>query len=251
MKNTLRPQLRQGKRVLGTWCHIPSPEVVDVIAKAGLDFIIVDKEHGYTDDLTMLRMVTAAQANGTHALVRVGRNAPLEILRALDTGADGVIVPKVETPQECHEALNSMLYAPDGDRGFTPYVRSGGYAPHPQKNTQINKVLVTGIIVESLKGLANLEAICQDPRLDLVYLGTYDLSVALGTPGSTQNPELKKILASSSKIIRKYKKAVGCLVHDPAELSYFKKLGVQFLCYQVDARVLYQGFLAARHQVDQ
>lgn len=226
----------------GTWCLIPSPEVINILAKAGLDFILIDMEHGSMDFALAQQMVMAAEADKCEAIIRVPRNDESDILRALDTGASGVIVPHVETVEDKNRAISYMKYPPIGTRGFSPYTRAGGYVSTPGHTDSENKKITTGIIIEGHKGLENFSAIIDDPELDIVYIGTYDLSAVLGIPGDVKNKKVLDVLEKCVKEINNKGKVAGCLFHSLDELKYFSELGIQFLAYKVDSNVLYEGF---------
>ncbi len=242
VKVSLKERLRSGKNILGTWCLLPSESVVNVIAKAGLDFVLIDMEHGAISPECALRMVMAAEADGAEAVIRVSSNNESEIAKALDIGASGVIVPHVETVQDSKRALSFIKYSPQGTRGFSPYVRAGGYTSNKGYTARENKRTLSGIIIEGPEGVADIDCIIDDPRLDLVYVGVYDISVALGIPGEINNPKVMKVLKECVKKIRAKKKAAGALFHSDEELRLFKSMGVQFLCYRVDSDVLFNAF---------
>ena len=93
----IKDKLKLGKDVYGVWCVIPSPEVINIISKSGLDFVIVDMEHGTVDYTTAQQMVISAQSEKCDAIVRTPRNDESNILKSLDIGSDGVIIPHVNS----------------------------------------------------------------------------------------------------------------------------------------------------------
>ncbi len=238
----LKKKLKDGKFVYGTWCLIPSPEVINILAKAGLDFVLIDMEHGPIDYTVAQHMIMAAESDGCEALIRVAKNDEADILRALDTGASGVIVPHIESVEDRKRAISFMKYAPVGIRGFSPYTRAGGYTSNPNYTIKENERILTGIIVEGKSGIKNIRDIINDPELDIVYVGTYDISVNLGIPGDVNNKKVLDVLERCAKTVRKTGKVAGCLFHSNNELKYFREIGIQLLAYKVDSSVLYDGF---------
>ena len=109
--------------IFGTWCVIPSPEVTNIICKAGFDFVIIDMEHGSMDYTLAQRMVTSAQAEGSKAIIRTPRNDESNILRALDIGSDGIIVPHIKSVEDVNRCISYSKYPPIGNRGYTPYTK--------------------------------------------------------------------------------------------------------------------------------
>ncbi len=235
---SLKNKLAAGKTVLGTWCEIPSPEFINVLAKAGMDFVIIDMEHGSADFEQAGKMVVAAEVEGCSPIIRVPTNNDSVILRALELGAEGVIVPHVESVEERKRVIDAMKFPPVGKRSLNPYVRAGGYKSTPNFTKEQNKKTLSAILVESLPGIEDLENIIDDDYLDVVYMGSYDISIALGVPGDTKHPKVVETLKKMTKIITKKGKTAACLFHSNDDLHFFKKIGVKFLCYKVDTAIV-------------
>ncbi|MFA4980525.1 MAG: aldolase/citrate lyase family protein [Sphingobacterium sp.] len=238
----IKERLNQSDFVYGTWCLIPSPEVINILAKAGLDFVLIDMEHGAADYVKAQLMIMAAEAEDCEAIIRVADNDEASILRALDIGASGVIVPHIESVEDREKAISYMKYPPLGVRGFSPYTRAGGYTSKKKHTVQENERILTGIIIEGKSGIKDIGKIIDDPQLDIVYIGTYDLSVSIGVPGDVSHPSVREILITCVDEIRRQGKFAGCLFHNGDELDFFKEIGIQFLAYKVDSKVLYDGF---------
>lgn len=238
----IKDLIKDGKEIYGTWCLIPSPELINIISKTGLDFVLLDMEHGLMDFTLLQQMVTAAEVEGCEALIRVSKNDESEILKALETGASGVIVPHIESVDDREKAISYMKYPPIGIRGFSPYARAGGYTPKLGITLKENERIITGILIEGKDGIENISSIIDDPELDIVYVGTYDISASLGIAGDVTNQKVLNVLERCTKIIRNAGKAAGCLFHSSDELKYFKKIGINFLLYKVDVSVVYDGF---------
>lgn len=246
---TLKEKLDSGKEILGTWGLLPSPETVHVLIKAGLDFVIIDMEHGPADILTAHRMMMAAEAAGGTALIRVGVNEEAVILKALDTGISGILVPHIQSKADAQKAVACMMFPPEGCRGYTPFTKAGGYHYKSEFVSAANKTVLKGVLVEGKEGLENLDAILTVKGLDLIYIGTYDISSTLGVAGQTSHPEVLKVLETSTAKILKAGKAVGGLFKNDEELAYFRKLGIKFLAYQTDTSALFESFKRAHDRV--
>lgn len=240
LKNqSIKGKLKRGEKVIGTWCEIPSPEVTNILAKAGLDFVIIDMEHGSMDFNLAARMVMAAEADNCSPLIRVSRNNDSDILRALETAAEGIIVPHIESLEDRIKAINYAKYPPIGERSLNPYTRAGGYRSYKNFTKEQNENTLVGLIIEGKEGIKNIEKLIDDKNVDLVYIGTYDISAMLGIPGNTKHPLVFETLKKLIKIVRKKHKAVGCLFHDAEELKVFQKIGIQFLTYKVDTSIMF------------
>ncbi|MFA6547750.1 MAG: aldolase/citrate lyase family protein [Candidatus Magasanikbacteria bacterium] len=249
MRQNLKEKLAQGKNILGTWCELPSPEVVNVISKAGLDFVIIDMEHGSMSFERAGQMVMAAQVEGCCPLIRVSRNDESDILRALEIGSSGILVPHISSVAERKKVVHCAKFAPIGNRSFNPYIRAGGYGARPFDLNMQNDELLTAIMIEDKDGIEMLKEIISDDNIDMVYIGAYDLSVALGVSGDTSNKKVLNELENMVKIIRATGKSVGCMFHSDSELEFYKNIGVQFLCYKVDTGVIFDEFLKIKKLV--
>ncbi|MBF0570587.1 MAG: aldolase [Candidatus Omnitrophica bacterium] len=247
----LKESLKNGGVALGTWCDLPSPAVVNVLAKAKLDFVIIDMEHGPMDFKIAQDMLMAAECEGTEALVRVPRLDESDILRSLDLGAAGIIVPHIESVEDRKKVVAYSKFPPVGQRGFNPYVRGGGYRKADREYCVIqNERIIVGLIIEGVDALANLERIIDDPNVDLIYIGTYDLSLALGMPGDVGHPKVLKALEKAAANVIKAKKSVGCMIHQASDLARFKELGIQFITYKIDSAIIYDSVASIKREFD-
>lgn len=235
----LKELLHRGKNIVGTWCEIPSPEVINILAKAGMDFVIIDMEHGAMDFDLAAKMVMAAEVDNCAPLIRVSQNDESEILRAFETGVHGVIIPHIESKKDSIKAVGFSKYAPIGNRSLNPYTRAGGYHSYRGFTKEQNEKTLIGLVVEGKEGIKNIEHIIADKIIDLIYIGTYDISAMLGIPGETKNPLVFDTLKNLVKKIRNKNKAAGCLFHDEEEAKVFQRIGIQFLCYKVDTSIIF------------
>ncbi len=241
-KQSIKERIKNGEFLVGTWCILPSEHVVNVLAKADLDFVLIDMEHGSADFQCVSRMIMAAEVEGCEAIIRVSSNNEVEILKALDVGASGIIVPHIETVLDREKAISYIKYPPKGVRGFSPYTRAGGYTFKKDYTSIENNRVMSGIIIESIEGIKNIDKIINDSELDIVYLGVYDLSVELGIPGDVKNEKIIKIVIECSQKIIASGKTVAGLFNTEDDLSFFKKIGINLACYGVDTSVLYKAF---------
>lgn len=242
-KTTIKEKIKEGKFILGTWCEIPSSFTANVLAKAGLDFIIIDMEHGPADYVSAQQMIMAVEAEDCEAIIRIPSKNESDILRSLDIGASGIIVPHIKSAEERKKIVSYAKFPPVGNRGFNPYIRAGSYHGADQNyfSGQNNKTLIA-VILECTDGLKELDNIISDPNIDVVYIGTYDLSVALGVPGDVKNEKVINILKDTSIRIKNNGKSVGCMIHNINDLKMFKDIGIQFITYKTDTAILYESF---------
>lgn len=187
---SLRARLRAGQRVLTVFCLVPSVEMVELIALAGFDAVILDTEHGPYGIDSLGPLVLAARARGIDAIVRVRTNEPSLIGAALDAGADGVLVPQVGSRRAAEAAVAAARFAPEGHRGANPWVRGGDFGAREGWFQVANDEVAVIVMIEGAEGVAAAGEIVATPSLDAVFLGPVDLSHALGVPGEVDHPDV-------------------------------------------------------------
>ena len=182
MTGEIRARLQHGPGLVGTFLQAPSAVTAELVAGLGVDFTCVEAEHSAIGVETMQALVAASALGGAPALVRVRRNDPGEISAALDAGAAGVIVPRVDSAAEAAEAVAAAKYPPSGKRGVGPgrAARYGGGIP--EYLSSANDQTAIGVQIESAAAVEQAAAIAAVPGLDFVFVGPGDLAVSLGVP---------------------------------------------------------------------
>jgi 4-hydroxy-2-oxoheptanedioate aldolase len=216
---------------------IAHPQVAGTLATAGLDFLILDCEHGGFDFATLETAIAACEEGGAAPLVRAPGSDAFFIQRALDLGAAGIFVPQVADAAAAERAVAMAHYAPLGSRGFNPFTRAGRYGLPPAPKLARGYPF-TGVLVESPAAEAALPAIAALPGLDCIYLGVYDYSVALGVPGQVDDPRVKAFVESASAIGRNAGKAVGTTAMSAAQVEFLARVGVNVFLYGTDTWML-------------
>jgi 4-hydroxy-2-oxoheptanedioate aldolase len=246
--NRLKAELKAGRRVFGTWSMLSSPAVMNVMGQAGLDFIIIDMEHGPMSFETVENQIYAAESAGCTPIVRLGEGSEPNILHALEIGAQCLLVSHVATAPEADRIVRATKYFPEGNRGLSPFTRNHGYTDVDlgPKLRYANEQMLVGVLVEGEQGLQNLEEICSTPGLDMVYLGVYDISQALGVPGEVANPKVIKVVRDCVRLIDSKGLVAGSVARDRDYLRLLFEAGFRFISYRVDCAILREGFEAAR-----
>jgi 4-hydroxy-2-oxoheptanedioate aldolase len=187
-KNTSLQAWRDGRGTVGGWLSIGNAYTAEVMANLGFDWLCVDLQHGVIDYADLATMLPAISTTSTTPLVRVPWNEPYEIMKALDAGAYGVIVPMVNNRDEALRAASACRYPPRGLRSFGP-IRAALYGGRGYA-AQANDEIACVVMIETAEALENLEAIVTTPGVDGVYIGPSDLALALGMPpiGDNDNP---------------------------------------------------------------
>ena len=185
--NKIKQMWRAGQYVTMGWLSISHGFTAEVMARQGFDTLCIDMQHGTTEMNDVWPMLQAISQTDTVPVVRVPWNDPATIMKALDLGAYGIIVPLVNTAADAAKAVAACRYLPVGMRSSGP-VRAMHYGGADYVANANDEIVVMAMI-ETKEGLANLDAICATPGLDAVYIGPSDLSFALGMAPRGDNPD--------------------------------------------------------------
>lgn len=190
--NRLKAALAAGRDVFGLINSLPLPLMTEMIGYAGFDFVILDLEHVGVNPQTLENMIRAAECAGTTALVRVPWAAPDIILRVLDAGAQGIVVPHVCSRATAELAVDSARYHPLGKRGIAGGRTTGfGTLTLPEYMERANRELMVVAMIENRAGVDAIEEIVAVPGIDMVLEGAIDLSQSLGVPADAQHPAVQ------------------------------------------------------------
>jgi 2-dehydro-3-deoxyglucarate aldolase len=225
---------------LGSWLTLGNPSIAEIMADAGFDWLCVDLEHTSTDYKEAQLLIMAIQSKGLKAFVRVGGNDPLIIKRVLDAGADGIIVPSVNSATEAKNAVEAVRYPPMGKRGVglaRAQDYGFGFDSYRDHKTKEIKLIVQ---IEHISAIKELDAIIQTEGVDGTFIGPYDLSGSLGKPGQWDEPEVRDALKIYEVTARKYNKWMGFHVVQPDYNLVLEKisLGYNFIAFGFDAMFL-------------
>ena len=235
-ENGIKAALRTRGAAYGSWAQMHAPEICELIARTGLDFVIVDMEHGSFGIEGAVSMIRAVEAGGSTPVVRVPDAAKSTIMKVLDAGALGVIVPNLDSAEMAREIVSYARHAPAGVRGACPCTRAC------EANVMI------GGLVETPRGIAEFDGIIAVPGLDFVAMGPFDLSQALGLNGDWKHPQVR---ATQEDLVRRAK-AHGIEVmtatfdSDPAGLKRqtqeWTQLGARMFAVSGDRFMLAEGY---------
>ena len=246
----LKTLLQDGHVLIGTWLNAASPEQAETIGYAGFDFLILDTEHSSYDLASCENLVRAADAASLPALIRVMSNEPVHISKALEYGAQGVVVPHVSSGQEAENTVRNAHFAPRGHRGAAPTIRAARYGQlswneyltHAAKNTLVV------VQIEGADGVANLEEIMAVDGVDVIFIGTFDLSDSLGISGQLDHPLLLDTVGDVVQQASKHNVAVGMWMPAPDKLGPWIAKGVQMVTVASNDMIFMDG---CRTYVDQ
>lgn len=246
--NKLREIANKGEKSLGTFVELGGANVVEALGQTGLDFIIVDNEHGPFDVESSLECIRAAESSGLVPLCRVREIARPAILKLLDQGAAGLIVPYIETVEQVQKLIEFGKYAPVGKRGYSGSRKDRwcfgkpGELPLDQQMKYWNEETLLIPQCETVGCLEHIEEITALEGVDGIFVGPFDLSISMGMPGDFQNP---KMIAAFERIIKACKAAGKLSIIFTAREDWIQdyyKMGFDMVTFGMDASVMVNGF---------
>ncbi|MEM7218588.1 MAG: aldolase/citrate lyase family protein [Pseudomonadota bacterium] len=240
-ENTTLTALRAGKSTIGGWISLGNTHAAEMLAHAGFDWLCIDLQHGLIDYTDLRNMLPAISTTGTMPFVRVTDNAPAEIMKVLDLGAMGVIVPLVNDRAEAERAVAACRYPPDGGRSFGPIRAAlyGGRGYAAESNQQIACIAM----IETRAGIDNIEEIAATPGLDALYVGPADLALSLGLPpqGDTDDPLHRSTCEALIEAAHARSLPIGCHAGSTAYALKRLEMGFDFAPLGSDASWLMGG----------
>ena len=229
---SLRERWKAREATLGAWCTIPSSWTAEVAARSGHDWVCIDTQHGLIGYDVMLPMLQAISAGGVPSFVRVPWNEPGAIMKALDAGAGGVIVPMVNSVEEARAAVGACRYPPDGMRSMGP-IRArdvDGDWQHP----------ICVVMIETVQAVAQARDILAVPGIDAVFVGPNDLAVSAGLESSYEgrHPEHRRLIEAIAEAAHATGVAAGIMCGSGKVARQWHEIGFVMLGMQSDTRLL-------------
>lgn len=248
MHNILKEKLAQGKQPLGTFVGTASPAVVECLGCAGLDFVILDNEHSPVEAETTAAMVRAAELRNVTPLARVREISRPAILKLLDVGVQGLIIPDVRGTEDVRRVVDYAKYAPVGRRGFCPS-RKDGWGTDPQCGVldtmaHFNQETLVIPQCETAEALSDIATIAAMDGVDGIFIGPFDLSISMGMPGDFENPQFRAALARILSACRAAGKPCLIFAGDGAGAAVRFAQGYDAVAMGLDATLLIAGVKA-------
>ena len=246
MTADFRSRVLAGETLLGGWASLGSPGSAELLGRAGLAWVVVDMEHGNTTESELLAHLTAIEVSGSVALVRPQSGERLRIGRALDMGAAGVVIPRLDTIGQVREAVTFLHYPPSGQRGVALLTRGARLGTVNHAGVAALNADIVGIVqIESPSALAAADEFAATDGVDVLFVGPTDLSHSLGIPGQFSNPLYQDALRSVVAACRAHGKAAGILLYDHASFRPHLELGYTFVGIGADVSFVNDGVKAA------
>jgi 2-keto-3-deoxy-L-rhamnonate aldolase RhmA len=251
--SVFRQRLRQGDVLLGQMVlELFTPGIGHMLAACGLDFVIFDMEHGRCDLSLLAEMIASCRGSDIVPIARVPDLTCAPLSRALDVGARGIMVPRVESRQQAEDIVSQLKYAPQGKRGVALGIahdlyRAGNSEFFAKTNEEISVIL----LLETEKAFQNLEEIIAVPGVDVAWMGHYDLTVSMGIPAQFEHPRFLAAMDELVSVCRRYGVAPGFLPPSPASAVHWIDKGFRAISLGSDIGVFLDGVRRFREHVVQ
>lgn len=238
-KNRLKADLlARDRKLTGLWLALGSEPATEICADAGFDFVCVDGEHAPLDQDLVRRQLSAAELGSTAIVARPPVNEAWVIKQMLDSGAQTLIIPMVDTPEQAEAAVSACLYPPQGTRGAAGAVRAARYGRIRDYLTAANPEICIIPQVETMLAVDNIEAICAVPGVDAIFIGPSDLSASMGFTGRSTAPEVEEVIKTSIARIHACGKPVATLSFDVATAKRYMDYGAEMVAVGSDSTLL-------------
>ena len=247
--NTFRDALRAGQPQIGLWVGLADANAAEALATTGYDWLLLDGEHAPNDVRSLVQQLRAVAPYAAHPVVRPVQGEVALVKQLLDIGAQTLLVPMIDTPEQAALMVQAMRYAPDGIRGMgAALARASRYNQIGDYVHQANGQMCLLVQVETVLAVQNLQAITQTEGVDGVFIGPADLSASMGYRGQPGHPEVQRTILEAIATVRKAGKAPGILATDPVQARQYLDAGALFVAVGVDTLLLVQAAQALRQR---
>lgn len=242
MGNSFKAALARGERRIGLWLSMADAYAAEMCATAGFHWLLVDGEHSPNDLRTALATLQTLQAYPSHAVVRVVNGEAHLVKQLLDIGAQTLLVPMVDTPEQARAMVQATRYPPEGIRGVGAYsARVTRWGSRKDYLAVANDEVCLLVQAETRTALGNLEAICAVDGVHGVFIGPADLAASMGHRGNPGHPDVQAAIEAAIRTIVASGKAAGTLTPDPTFARRYLDLGATFVAVGIDAILLTQS----------
>lgn len=236
--NLVKEKLKKGECAFGVFANGISPEMMEIMALAGFDFICIDSEHASSDPQTNRLLLMAAEARGADVFIRVPNKISSSILQNLDVGAKGLLVPQVNSRKEAEQVVYDGKYFPEGMRGVaTPRASDYGMSmPIKDYMKWANENLLITVQCENVKCLDELDEIAAVDGVDVIFIGPFDLSQSMGIPGQVYDEKIEHVMELVLAATKKHGKYAGIYTGSIEMAKKYRDMGFQYIIVGSDIK---------------
>lgn len=251
MENLAKMKLKNGGKLLGTFFSMGNPSAMECLGYTGMDFAIIDTEHGPFDTESAMGLVRAAESVGLSPFMRIADVSHKEIQRAVDMGVQGLIIPCLRSLEDMRKLVDLAKFPPVGNRGFIKGRGSGfGYQPWARVSVAeymaaCNDRLLLLPQCETLECYRQIEQVLAIDGIDGIFIGPFDLSISLGMPGDFDNPEFKAAVAAILKACKKAGKYSLFFTTSVQQARSYLEQGFDGVAHSIDFTVFTEAYKSA------
>lgn len=237
--NRLKARLAAGERLFGAWVGSGAVANAEIMAHVGFDFLVIDQEHGAGELSDAVAALRAAEAGGTPCIVRAPWNDPIWLKRALDAGADSLMIPSIEHGDAAVAAVRACRYPPEGTRGYAAsVVRASTFGLEPGYVQKANANLLLVLQIESAAAVEQAAAICALEGVDVAFIGVNDLAGSIGRLEQLDHPDVRALVRRAEEVILASGKPMGTVPNAGASWRELFERGYQMVAGPHDLALL-------------
>jgi len=240
-RNRFKHAIVAGQLQIGLWCSLCSNIAADIVRDSGFDWLLLDTEHSPNEIPDVLSQLQAGEGGAATPIIRPAWNDIVIIKRCLDLGAQTLLVPYVQNPDEARRAVEAVRYPPGGMRGVAVASRASRYGRVTDYLKKANAEICLLVQVETRSAMQHLEAIAMVEGVDGVFIGPSDLSASLGHIGNPAHPQVQKALEDCVRRLKAVDKPAGILSGNEDEVRRYIGWGYTFVAVGSDVGLLARG----------
>lgn len=239
IKNKFKEQILSNQLTLGVWSVLSNNQTAEILACSGFDWLVLEGEHSPNSLQDFMKLLQAVSAYPIHPIIRPANDDPIVIKQILDLGVQTILIPVVESKSQAENIVKATRYPPQGIRGMgSVMARSGRWGHIENYSANANAEICVVAMIETVKGLDNLEEILQVEGIDAVFFGPNDLSAAFGVIDQVLDPKVVDAIKSGIDLCNKYNKTSGVLTLNLEMLKEYTDQGARMLGTGIDGMML-------------
>jgi 4-hydroxy-2-oxoheptanedioate aldolase len=249
--NTAKKKLFAGEVIYGVFANGLSAEMMEIMGIAGFDFICIDSEHAPSSDEANRLLIMAGETRNIPVFVRNPNKLDSGVLRSLDIGALGLLIPQVNSRKEAEEIVRAAKYHPEGMRGVG-LGRGADYGMGidlPAYFKHANENILIAVQCENIAGVPALDEIAAVPGIDVIFVGPFDLSSSLGLPGQINAPEIQNVMKKTLDVCARHGKYAGIFTFSIEQAREFAEMGFRYIIAGSDLHFLSEACIEAAHKL--
>tara|TARA_B110000116_G_scaffold155474_1_gene134553 strand:+ start:141 stop:971 length:831 start_codon:yes stop_codon:yes gene_type:complete len=246
----LRQKLKKNEPIYGLWVTLESASITEMAVALGLDWVLIDAEHGHLDWKDINSHISAALRSDTVVLVRIAERSTILCKRALDIGADGIMIPWMEKVEEVEEAVRDCLYPPEGHRGIGGERASAWGQCLNEHAAEANENVLIVPMIESIAAIPNVPSMCKVDGIDMFFFGPADFSSTAGFRGQWEGPGVAEQILSLKDTIKAAGKHCGVVSTSNQNITDRLDQGFQMLALGTDSGLLLRSLHQSLQKID-